>query len=84
MRTQTVPADAGAEALTLFREQISPRIADSDRRKFLEIDILSGDFEIDADEDAAHDRLAARRPDGHFVLMRADGSAAGHFGYAMV
>jgi hypothetical protein len=82
LKTRLSAADAGVRARELYRTQIKQALTEQDARQFLEIDILSGDFEVDADEDAVHDRLVARRPNGHFVLMRADGSPAGTFGFA--
>lgn len=73
-------AEAGARAEAIYYRDIHDKIADADRRKYLYIDIHSGDYEIDAAEDAAEERLRARRPTGFFVIMRADGGPAAHFG----
>lgn len=80
MQTQLNPTETVVRAKEIYNSRIKGQITEADRRKWLEIDLISGDFEMDADEDAVHDRLVARRPNGHFVIMRADGSARGHFG----
>ena len=73
-------SEAGARAEDIYNRDIQGKIAEADRRKYLYIDIHSGDYEIDAAEDAAEERLRARRPTGFFVIMRADGGPAAHFG----
>jgi hypothetical protein len=50
--------------------------------KYLLIDVDSGDFEVDKDEDAGDERLRARRLSGNFYLMRADGGPAGQLGFS--
>lgn len=47
----------------LFEREIRARVADRPAEDFVVIDIESGDFEVDADELAASDRLYARRSD---------------------
>lgn len=69
---QTVPsakniADRGR---AIYAEQIRNKVEPAHRGKALVLDIESGDYEIDVDEDAACDRIEARRPDGVFYLIR--------------
>lgn len=54
----------------IFERDISPRLTQEDQGKFVLIDIESGDYEVDADEIAASDRLRARRPDAQPWLRR--------------
>lgn len=51
-------------------EQLAPTFAVSDQGKFVLIDIDSGDYEVDADEIAASDRLLIRRPNAQTWLAR--------------
>jgi hypothetical protein len=73
MPTNVAPSQVGERGRALYTAQIKDKIAAEDRAKFIVIDIESGDYEIDADEDAATDRIEARHPQGVFYLMRADG-----------
>lgn len=54
----------------IYERDISPRLTQEDQGKFVLIDIESGDYEIDADEIAASDRLRARRPEAQPWLRR--------------
>ena len=80
LKAQISPAEAGERAEAIYYQSIRDKVAEGDRRKYRFIDIDSGDFEIDADEDVAEERLRARQPSGFFVVMRADGGPAAHFG----
>ncbi len=70
-----------AEADAAYEKFVKPYITSEDRSKFVEIDLDSGDFEIGKDDDEVHDKLFARRPQGRFILMGADGGDAGAFGF---
>ena len=54
----------------IYDRNILPSLEAGNLGKFVAIDIESGDFEIDADELAASDRLLARRPDAQTWLRR--------------
>jgi hypothetical protein len=56
------------------------KLEKTERGKFVAIDIENGDFEIDADETAAADRLAARVPDAQIWVTRVGSRYARHFG----
>jgi hypothetical protein len=57
----------------IFERDIRPRLGAARAEDFVLIDIESGDYEIDADELTASDRLRARWPDAQ-VWMRRVGS----------
>jgi hypothetical protein len=61
----------------IFARDIEPRTKEEAPHKSVLIDIESGDYEIDADEIAASDRLLARHPDAQ-VWMRRVGSPYAH------
>lgn len=75
-RTTTTEADA------MYQRYVKPNLNTEDKNKFVEIDLDSGDFEIGKDDIEIHDKLQARRPNGRFILMGADGGDAGAFGFA--
>ena len=79
-QTPLSSAETISRAKALYETHIAALIPEADRKKLLELDLLSGDFEVDMDEDAMHDRLKARQPEGQFVIMQADGGPAGRFG----
>jgi hypothetical protein len=62
----------------IFARDIEPHVRSENPRDFVLIDIESGDYEVDADDDAASDRLLARRPDAQ-VWMRRVGSPYGYY-----
>ena len=66
--------DIAAQGEAIFARDIEPRVRIRPGREFVLIDILSGDYEVDADDLAAEDRLFARRPDA-LIWMRRVGSA---------
>ena len=47
----------------IYDQEISPRVGPDDEGKFVVIDVETGAYEIDQDEQAASDRLLARRLD---------------------
>lgn len=59
-------ADRGQVWYARLRPQIEPL----HNGKAMALDVDSGDYEVDTDEDAACDRLEARRPHGTFYLLR--------------
>ena len=66
-----------ARGEAIFARDIEQHARSENLRNFVLIDIESGDYEVDADEDAASDRLLARRPDAQ-VWMRRVGSPYAH------
>lgn len=80
VQTALSAAEMGARAEVIFRERIQGRIPDADRRKYLLIDIDSGDYEVGPDDLLIEERLLQRHPAAVMVLLRADGGPAGRFG----
>ena len=62
MQTTLSLVAIGERARALYTARIRSLIAEEDFPKFLVVDISSGDFEVDADEDVASDRIEARQP----------------------
>ena len=61
----------------IFEKKIRPRLEGQNPRDFVLIDIETGAYEIDADDDVASDRLRARMPDAQ-IWMRRVGSRITH------
>ena len=86
-RTDYDPEEISARGEAIYMEQIFPNLAQTERGKFVSIDIESGDYEIDADDPYAILRLRARRPEGVLYGVRVgywskDGhQVAGYWGY---
>jgi hypothetical protein len=65
---------------TIFERDVRPLLQASDENKFVAIDIETGAYEVDADEQAASDRLSARVPGAQVWLRRANSPYARRFG----
>jgi len=63
-----------------YERNIRPEVEAGHRGKFVAIDIETGDFEIDADELAASDRLLGRCPDAQIWLTRIGSRYVHRFG----
>ena len=63
----------------IYQEQIKPLVEPQEKGKFVVIDILSGDYEIDPEHMAATRRLKERRPDSVRYLGRIGYPSAFHF-----
>lgn len=64
------------KAEELFASKIEPLVRGKAQSDYLLIDVNSGDFEVDADEMAAAQRLRSRQPEA-LVWMRRVGSPFG-------
>jgi hypothetical protein len=64
----------------IYERVVRPRLEADDLGKFVVIDIETSDFEIDADELAASDRLLARNPEAQVWLARVGSRYAYRFG----
>ena len=64
----------------LFHRDIRPQLRDHNELEFVLIDIETGDFEVDADQLTASDRLLARRPDAQVWMRRVGSPYALRFG----
>jgi hypothetical protein len=77
-RNEDVFSTRGRE---IFERDIAQHLGDEDPRHFVLIDVETGDYEVDADEMAASDRLLARRPDAKVWMRRVGSPYAYRFGF---
>ncbi|MBE9238130.1 MAG: hypothetical protein VKL60_04005 [Sphaerospermopsis sp.] len=64
----------------IYEMQIRPKIEAGNEGKIVAIDIETGDFEIDASEIAACDRLESRHPDAQIWIVRIGSRYVRRFG----
>ena len=64
----------------IYERDIRPNLNRSQKGQFVAIDIESGDYEVDADELAASDRLQARMPSAQIWLRRVGSRYVRRFG----
>jgi hypothetical protein len=64
----------------IYDQIVRPALRPEDENKFVAIDIESGNYEMDADDYTAVDRLYKRLPDAQPWLMRVGHPAAYQFG----
>lgn len=64
----------------IYDRVVRPRVKAEDEGKFVVIDIETEDFEVDADEISASDRLMSRNPDAQMWLVRIGSRYAYRFG----
>ncbi len=64
----------------IYQTQIRPQVETGNRGKIVAIDLETGDFEIDAREIAACDRLEARHPDAQIWIVRVGSRYVRRFG----
>src|SRR6476661_2033450 len=69
-------AEDERRAEEVYDRTIRPALRPEDEGKYVAVAVDSGDFEIDADDCAATERLLARRPGARLWLMRTGPSAA--------
>lgn len=65
---------------TIYEEVVAPQLKSRDDGKFAAIDIESREFEIDADELTACDRLRTRAPDAQIWIVRVGSRFVHRFG----
>jgi hypothetical protein len=65
----------------IYERDIKPRLNPEDHGKFVAIDIETGEYEIDANELTAMDRLDARIPDAQTWLKRIGSPFVYRFGH---
>lgn len=54
----------------IFERDIFPHLKEEDKGKYVHIDVVSGDYEIDWSEIDASKRLRSRRPDAQIWFRR--------------
>ena len=64
----------------IYQTQIRPQVETDNRGKIVAIDLETGDFELDAREIAACDRLEARHPDAQIWIVRIGSRHVRRFG----
>ena len=64
----------------IYSREIRPTLPNDAKGKFVAIDIETGAYELDADEQLASDRLIVRVPSAQIWLRRVDSPYARHFG----
>jgi hypothetical protein len=60
----------------IYEQQIYPRLLPMDHGKFVSIDVLSGEYELDEDDYQANLKLKTRLPNSQRFLARAGYRAA--------
>ena len=78
MPASTDPMEIITRGQLVFETQIEPVLAGHNPENFVAIDILSGDYEANADDMVAEDMLLARRPEA-ILFVRRVGTHAAHF-----
>ena len=66
----------GQRGQALYDQQIRPQVEQDYQGKFLILDVNTGDYEIDAEDLTASERLLARRPDAALFGVRIGHRAA--------
>ena len=64
----------------IFEQSIRPQLKRANAKHFIVIDIESGEYEVDEDEQVASERLQARVPNAQIWLRRVGSRFARHFG----
>jgi hypothetical protein len=64
----------------VYRRTVEPKLKARDKGKFVAVDIETGEYELDADELAACDRLRARIPKAQTWLVRVGSSYVHRYG----
>ena len=64
----------------IYASQVRPQVEEVNHGKIVAIDLETGDFEVDASETAACDRLEARHPDAQIWIVRIGSRYVRRFG----
>jgi hypothetical protein len=64
----------------LYESQVRSKVEEGNHGKIVAIDLETGDFEVDASEIAACDRLEARHPDAQIWIVRIGSRYVRRFG----
>lgn len=64
----------------IYESQIRPQVEAGNHGKIVAIDLKTGDFEVDASEIAACDRLEARHPEAQIWMVRIGSRYVRRFG----
>ena len=63
--------EVGEIGREVYERVVVPQLRPEDRGKYVAVDVDAGEFEVDADDLTAVDRLLDRRPGVRLLLMRA-------------
>ena len=69
-QVQYSPSEVARIGEEIYHRDIHDNVLRQHRGKFLTLDILSGDYEIDEDDLSGEKRLRVRHPDGVFYGVR--------------
>jgi hypothetical protein len=72
-RTRRYTPKEALPLATALYERLRPVIEPGNEGKIVALDLVSGDHEVDANEQSAFERLIQRQPDAHVVCMRVGG-----------
>jgi hypothetical protein len=75
---QAVLAEDERRAIEVYERLVRPALRPEDEGKFVAVAFETGDFEIDADDHTATDRLLDRLPGARVWLMRAGRDTAAY------
>ena len=64
----------------IYETQVRPKVEAGNRGKIVAIDLETGDFEVDASEIVACDRLESRHPDAQIWIVRIGSRYVRRFG----
>jgi hypothetical protein len=64
----------------IYESQVRPKVEAGNHGKIVAIDLETGDFEVDASEITACDRLEARHPDAQIWIVRIGSRYVRRFG----
>ncbi len=64
------PEEAARRGEAIYDNTIRPQVEADNKGKYVAIDIETGAWEIDADENVASERLRARVPDAQIYMTR--------------
>lgn len=67
----------------IYEQSVLPQAGPDDHGRFVAIDIVSGDYDIDREELVATDRLRARHPEAQIWLRRIGSRYAHRIGAAL-
>ena len=73
---QRSPKDFARIGSDVFDRRVRPLLRPEDDGKFVAVDVVTGDYEVDDDDYAAVSRLRARNPAAEVWLARAGQAAA--------
>ena len=77
-----IPEECIRRGKEIYARVVKPKLRKEDDWKFVSVDILSEDYEMDHDAGAASDRLRLRRPKGFFWGGRVGEPAAYRMGWS--